>query len=273
MTQWNSLFCLPDPSNTLIDCLQQTLVRLEYTLYDAFDLIPGKAYSDTFKTFIAPNSGQWMQILMDDEDVDDLELLAKPLSEYGLCLLAHFDQTDATLKLYQGGIEIDIADGLANYLLNDKSPDDLTRALEGKTPLPIMEIQLDEKSQLLAIKDLPREMQKMSKGVNLLKAKKMFHGFVDNFMGKSDAQGAKDMLNPEPLDWNNAGGMRIRGLMSCLMAGDAWLSPDFATVRDAYQRHIRLQHRPNAKLYPGDKQMMDAVPKALSYTPVYGGRD
>jgi len=273
MTQWNSLFCLLDPSIDLADCLQQTLVQLEYTLYDAFDLIPGKSYPDTYKTFIAPTNGQWTQILLDDEDVDDLEVIAKPLSKYGLCLLTHLDQTEATLKLYQDGNEIDIVDGLANHLLDDKTADDLTRAREGKLPLPIIENAVDEKSQLLAIKDLPREMQKMSKGVNLLKAKKMFHGFVDNFMGRNDAQGAQEMLTPEPLDWNGSGGIMIRGVMSCLIVGDGWLSPDFVTVRDAYQRHIRLDRRPTAKLYPGDQQMMDAVPNALSYTPVYGGQN
>ena len=273
MTQWNSLFCLLDPSNNLVDCLQQTLIRLDYTLYDAFDLTPGKSYLDTFKTFIAPTEGQWTHILLDDENVEDLQILAESLSAFGYCLLAHIDQTDATLELYQDGVQVELVNGLADYLLADKSIDELTRALEGKLPLPIMDIPLDEKSQLLAIKDLPREMQKMSKGVNLLKAKKMFHGFVDNFMGRNDAEGAQELLNPTPVDWNGTGGMVIRGVMSCLIAGDVWLSPDFATVRDAYQRYIRLQRRPTAKHYPGDKQMMDAVPNALSYTPVYGGQD
>jgi hypothetical protein len=273
MTQWNSLFCLLDPSHTLVDCLQQELIQLEYTLYDAFDLIPGQSYPDTFKTFIAPANGQWAHILMDDEDIEDLELLAEPLSAYGLCLLVHFDEIDATLKLYKDGAEVDIVDGLANALLEGKSMDELQRAIDGKLPLPIIEPEADEQSQILAINDLPPEMRQMTQGINVSKAQNMFQRFTGNFMGRGEAQDAQDMLNPDQLDWNSAEGMSIRGVMSCLIAGDGWLSPDFATVRDAYQRHIRLQRRPNAKLYPGDKQMMDAVPNALAYTPVYGGQE
>lgn len=273
MTQWNSLFCLLDPSNNLVDCLQETLIQLEYTLYDAFDLIPGNSYPDTFKTFVAPAKGQWMQILLDDEDVEDLELLAEPLSMYGLCLLAHLDQDDATLKLYQDGSEIDLADGLSNYLLDGKSADDLMRAINGKLPLPLIEADADEQSQILAINDLPPEMRQMTQGISLPNAQKMFKRFTGNFMGRGDAEGAQEMLNADQLDWNSDGGMKIRGIMSLLIAGDSWLSPDFASVRDAYQRHIRLHRRPNAKLYPGDKQMMDAVPNALDYTPIYGGQE
>jgi hypothetical protein len=273
MTQWNSLFCLPEPSKNSVDCLQQTLIQLEYTLYDAFDLIPGNSYPDTFKTFIAPTNGQWAHILLDDEDVEDLELLAEPLSDYGLCLLVHLDQAEATLTLYEHRVQVDIAQGLVNHLLGGKSVDDLNRALSGKLPLPTIETQADEQSQILAINDLPHDMRQMAQGINLPNAQKMFQRFTGSLMGRGDAQDAQDLLNADPLDWNSAGGMTIRGVMACLIAGDSWLSPDFATVRDAYQRHIRLHRRPTAKLYPGDQQMMDAVPNALDYKPVYGGQD
>lgn len=273
MTQWNSLFCLLEPSKNSVDCLQQTLIQLEYTLYDAFDLIPGNAYPDTFKTFIAPANGQWTHILLDDEDVEDLESLAEPLSQYGLCLLTHLDQDEATVKLYESSGEVDIADGLGNHLLEGKPIDDFNRALDGKLPLPTIEIEADEQSQILAINDLPPEMRQLAQGIKQSSAQKMFQRFTGNLMGRGNAEDAQNLLNADQLDWNNAGGMKIRGVMACIIAGDGWLSPDFATVRDAYQRHIRLQRRPTAKLYPGDQQMMDAVPNALDYTPVYGGQD
>ena len=273
MTQWNSLFCLLDPSQKPVDCLQQALIRLGYDLYDAFDLMPGKSYPDTFKTFVAPACGQWSHILLDDEAVEDLELLAEALSEHGLCLLAHLELTEATLALYKNGAEIDMVAGLAEHLLDGKSVDDLKRAIDGKLPLPIIETEADEQSQLLAIDDLPDEMRQMAQGLHLPSAQKMLQRFTGNLMGRGDAERAQDLLKGNHLDWNSRGGMMIRGVIACLIAGDGWLSPDFATVRDAYQRHIRKQRRPSAKLYPGDQQMMDAVPKALDYTPVYGGQD
>lgn len=271
MTQWNSLFCLLKEPLTQ---LEQTLQQLEYNLYNAFDLIPGQSYPDTLKTFIVPSDRQWVQILVDDEtDSQDLELLAETLSEHGLCLLTQLELTDATIELYQDGDVVDIETGLGEHVLDGKTSDDLARALAGKMPLPIIDADPDEQSQILAINDLPPEIRMMTQGMNMNKAQNMFQRMTGNLIGRGKAQDAQDMLNADTLDWNSAGGMQIRGVIACLIMGDAWLSPDFATVRDAYQRHVRMQRRPNAKLYPGDQQMMDAVPNALDYTPVYGGQE
>lgn len=270
MTQWNSLFCLIDNP---VDALQQTLVSLDYELYNAFDLIPGKAYPDTFKTFIAPDSGHWTHILVDNEtDIEDLEWLAESLSKQGVVLLAHLDLSDASLQLYVDGDEAEFDEVLRDHLLDGKSADDLSRALDGKLPLPTIEPQADEQSQILAINDLPPEMRQMAQGLKPSGAQNLFQKMTRSLMGGGDAERAQQLLNADQLDWNSEGGMVIRGVLSCLIAGDRWLSPDFVTVREAYQRHTRKQRRPNARLYPGDQQMMDAVPNALDYTPVYGGQ-
>lgn len=270
MTRWNSLFCRLDNP---VDSLQQTLVQLEYTLYDAFDLIPGKSYSDTLKTFVSPQSDSWTHILVDEEtDLEDLEYLAETLSRQGLCLLVQLDNNDETVTAYLHGDEQDLLSVLSAYILDTKTSDDLQRATEGKLPLPIIEAEADEQSQILAIDDLPDEMRLLTQQIKPGGAQKLFQRFSRNFMGRGDADQAQAMIHAEQLDWNSEGGMVIRGVLSCLIIGDGWLNPDFKTVRDAYQRHIRLQRRPNARLYPGDQQMMDAVPNALDYTPVYGGQ-
>ena len=273
MIQWNSLFCRLDTSNNPLDCLQQSLIQLEYELYSAFDLIPGKSYPDTLKTFIAPAQGAWTHILVSPEtDIDDLELLAEMLSAYGLCLLTQLNQEGETIALFQEGEEIELESGLRSHLFEGKSVDDLRHALAGTMPLPMIEGDADEQSQILAIHDLPPEMRQMAQGLSPSKTQNMFQRFSRQLMGRGQAEQAQELFNEDKLDWNGSGGMKIRGLMSCLMAGDDWLSPDFMTVRDAYQRHIRMQRRPNAKLYPGDEAMMSAVPNALDYTPVYGGQ-
>lgn len=272
MTQWNSLFCLlnDNPVAPLEDSLQQ----LEYQLYNAFDLLPGKSYPYTLKTFIVPSDSQWTQILLDDEtDFDDLEALAETLSKHGLVLLTHLDLDEATIDVYNNGAAVDIVDSLSGHLLAGKSTDDLTRAFDGQVALPLIDATPDEQSQILAIDDLPDDIRMMTQGLNMGKAQNMFQRMTSNFMGRGQAQDAQAMINPDTLDWNGEGGMWIRGILACLIQGDAWLSPDFPTVRDAYQRHVRKQRRPNAKLYPGDQQMMDAVPNALDYIPVYGGQN
>ena len=271
MTQWNSLFCLLD--SDIESALKQSLEKLDYTLYDAFDLVPGKAYPDTLKTFIVPATGKWTQILVDDEtELDDLETLAEALSAHGLVLYTQLDMDEGILDLYQHGEVVpDMMEELAPHLLDGKSADDLERAHHEGLPLPVIDPELDEQEQILAIDDLPDDIRNMTQGINMGSAQKMFQRMTGNLMARGQAQGAQDMLNSDKLDWNSEGGMFVRGVLSCLIQGDGWLSPDFPTVRDAYQRHIRKQRRPNAKLYPGDQQMMDAVPNALAYVPVYGG--
>lgn len=270
MTQWNSLFCLIDKP---VDALQQTLISLDYNLYNAFDLIPGKAYPDTFKTFIAPDSGRWTHILVDNTTaIDDLEWLAESLSKHGIVLLAHLDNSEATLKLYDEGAEIDLESGLLHHALDGKKAHPLSLALEGRLALPIIEPEADEQSQILAIDDLPDDMRQLAQGLKPSGTQNLFQKLTRNLMGGGDAERAQQLLHADKLDWNSEGGMIIRGVLPCVIAGDSWLSPDFVTVREAYQRHVRKQRRPNAKLYPGDQQMMDAVPNALDYTPVYGGQ-
>lgn len=270
MTQWNSLFCLIDKP---VDALQQTLISLDYNLYNAFDLIPGKAYPDTFKTFIAPDSGRWTHILVDNTTaIDDLEWLAESLSQHGIVLLAHLDHEDETLAVYADSEEVEPENVLEKHLLDGKTVDDLSRALDGKLPLPIIEPEADEQSQILAIDDLPDDMRQLAQGLKPSGTQNLFQKLTRNLMGGGDAERAQQLLHADKLDWNSEGGMIIRGVLSCVIAGDSWLSPDFVTVREAYQRHVRKQRRPNAKLYPGDQQMMDAVPNALDYTPVYGGQ-
>lgn len=271
MTQWNSLFCLLETD--IESALKDAIEKLEFTLYNAFDLIPGKAYPDTLKTFIVPSAGKWTQILVDDETtLDDLEALAEALSAHGLVVITQLEIDEGILDLYHNGEAIeDMIAILAPHLLDGKSAGDLELALDVKLPLPMIDPELDEQEQILAIDDLPPEIRAMTQGMNMGSAQKMFQRMTGNLMGRGQAQGAQDMLNSDRLDWNGEGGLFIRGVLSCLIQGDGWMSPDFPTVRDAYQRHIRKQRRPNAKLYPGDQQMMDAVPNALNYVPVYGG--
>ncbi len=273
MTQWNSLFC---SLNTDIEsALKQSLENLDYTLYHAFDLVPGKSYPDTLKTFIMPSNTQWTQILVDDEtELEDLETLAEALSARGTVLLTQLDMSEGALDVYQQGEVVDdLVEALEPYLLDGKSADDMEQALDVKLPLPMIDPELDEQDQILAINDLPDDIRNMTAGMNMGRAQKMFQRMTGNLMGRGQAQDAQNMLNSDKLDWNSEGGLFVRGVLSCLIQGDGWMSPDFPTVRDAYQRHVRKERRPNAKLYPGDQQMMDAVPNALDYVPVYGGMD
>ena len=97
-----------------------------------------------------------------------------------------------------------------------------------------------------------------------------------NLLKKADsdertAASARELIQPP--DWNSPGARRLHALVGCLTLPPNWRDPDFVTLRDAYQLHARRQRKPDARLYPGDEEIMARVPNALDYIPVYGGRD
>jgi hypothetical protein len=74
------------------------------------------------------------------------------------------------------------------------------------------------------------------------------------------------------LDLNSLAGQAIAAHAAHAGLPEGWHIPDFITLRDAFAVHRRLQRFPNARLYPGDAEARDAVPDALAYTPLFGGR-
>lgn len=271
MNQWNSLFCSLD-SNTISDLLQQTIIQMGYEPYDAFDLIPGKSYPQTIKAFVAPTIEGWTRILVDDNALDVLETLAEHLSSHGRCLLVHLAVDGGGIKVYQGGTAVDTASALADFLREGIPADEIQRALSGEMRIAPLITDADDSPQVIAIDDLPDDMKQMAQGINLSGAQKMFGKLSNQLLGGGNREDAQQLLKGTQLDWNSDAGMTIRSVMACLTIPDGWRDPDFTTLREAYQRHTRKQRRPNARQYPGDAEMMNAVPDALSYTPVYGGR-
>ncbi len=110
----------------------------------------------------------------------------------------------------------------------------------------------------------------MAAQVDLKQAGRLFERMSATLARKTSADPAAGDLLKQP-DWSSAGGQRIRALMDCLNVPN-WQAPDFVTLRDAYALHERRQRSPKARLYPGDAEALAAVPDALAYTPVYGGK-
>ncbi|MBE0691179.1 MAG: hypothetical protein IH587_13755, partial [Anaerolineae bacterium] len=78
---------------------------------------------------------------------------------------------------------------------------------------------------------------------------------------------------PDAPDWDGVAGARLRGVAQAFGLPDDWQSPDFVSVRDAYQASARRQRKPDAPLFPGDAEALAAVGDAPAYLPVFGGRD
>jgi hypothetical protein len=257
MTAFRSLY-LPGVDN-LAETIRTALIALGYESYDPFGLIPGKAYPQAARLFVAPSRNSWTRVLV-APDSAPLGVLLPHLAPAGLCLSIALDAADAQIDVSLNGVPTETTSALAPYL---QSPECAEQTPSAATTPTLGGIALDA---------LPGDVQALAQQVDLKQAESMFARLSRNLAPKS---GGDASALPQLPDWNSAGGRKITALMDCLGI-PGWREPDFVTLRDAYALHVRRQRtlktRPNAKLYPGDAEALAAVPDALDYTPIYAGK-
>ncbi len=266
-SSFHSLYLPSADRQSLIDTLQASLSALGYTPFDPFALIPGKSYAQAVRLFVAPEAAGWLRVIGEPD-----ENLLPSLSQQTLCLSIRLNGTDASIAVYDNGTLLDeesaVVTHLSPYLHPASTIDDLRNTLAHDGAAPRL-----YNDAALPIDALSGDLQSLAGQVDMKQANSMFARLSGQLMKKAggDKQEAADLLK-SGADWDSAGGKRIRSLMACLNVPDDWRTPDFVSLRDAYQLHIRSQRLPNARLYPGDAETMAQIPNALEYTPVYAGK-
>lgn len=264
MSAWHSLYLPGAEVQAVTASLRDTAAALGYTAFDPFGLIPGRSYPHALRLFVGPSSGGWVRVV---GQADARQLPA--LSQVAPCLVIGLDGGSAQIALWQDG-ETRGADAFAPYLRNGFGTDDIARILSATDAGP-------QPTESLPLDALPEDIQQMASGIDLKQARSMFSRMTQTSVkraggDKGTAEQARALLAAgDPPDWTSGGGARVSRLMGCLTVPNDWREPDFTTLRDAYQLHLRRQRRPNADLYPGDAEAMAAVPNALDFTPVYAG--
>ncbi|MCA0456840.1 MAG: hypothetical protein LCI00_22910 [Chloroflexi bacterium] len=254
-------------TDRVIDTLRRSLTDLGYTLYNPFGLIPGKAYARSVRLFVAPTRDGWVKIIGAPDEAQ-----FPPLSADTSLLYTALDGTRADIRAYVNGSSVDLIPALTPFLRPSRTADDLQRALEATSNF----IQDDSPSAGLPFDALPDNVKVMAGNVNTGQAQKMFARLSGDLMkkvaGGDQADAARALVSGgDAPDWNSSGGARIQALMTVLTVPPDWREPDFDQLRDSYQLHERRRRNPNARVYPGDDAVMNAVPDALIYTPIYGG--
>lgn len=269
-TLWNSLYCPSNDAGQIAAALRDALVAAGYELYNPFALSPGHAYRESIKTFTAPSADGWVRMV---GFVDEAVLLA--LSQTALCLVLSLDTAFAPIRLYHQGQIIPPGEALTPYLHPGRTINHLEQILAGlveaTSPVPA--------TAPLPLNLLPADIQSLAQGVNPGQAQNLFARLSGDVLKKvtrdsAQVEGARALLsqNAQP-DWNSPAGQQIQALMSNLTTPENWREPDFDALRHAYPLHQRRAQRPNARLYPGDAELMNAVPDALAYLPIYGGKN
>ena len=112
MTSWHSLY-LPYAGN-VADSLAEALAALGYERYAPFGLIPGKAYPQSVKLFVAPARGGWTRIIGSPDPA-----LLPSLSRLAPCLLIELDGADADISAYADGAPAAVISAFAPYAQTD----------------------------------------------------------------------------------------------------------------------------------------------------------
>lgn len=270
-TAWNCLYLPLADANPVISALQESLTKLGYTLYNPFGIMPGKSYARSVRLFAAPAAAGWVKVI---GELD--EPLLSQISQIAPCLYATLEGKLSNIRIYLSGQQSEPEIAFVTHLKAGFTAGDLSSATSGKYPKIIPN---EPESSGLPFDALPDNVKAMASGVNAGQAQKMFARLTGDLMkkvgsGGEQADAARALVNNQDApDWNSAGGLKIRALLSCLTVPDNWRDPDFTALRDAYQLHERRRRNPNARAYPGDDAVMAQVPDALAYTPIYGGRD
>lgn len=260
MSGWNSLYLISPDADAVAARLRNLLIEHHYSLYNPFGLMPVKPYKQTVRLFVAPVRGQWVRVVGEP----DAALLSELAETWPLVWLSLSGQDAGIQTLAEGGA-VD----------PERFPGVDVSALAGAfydAPLAIV----DKPTPALPLDALPPEVQALAIKVDPKRANKMFEQLSGTLLKRAggDAAAARMLIEQQDApDWDSVGGARLRAAAQAFGLPEDWRSPDFVSVRDAYQAGARRKRKPDASLFPGDAEALAAVGDALDYLPVFGGRD
>ncbi|MDZ4763798.1 MAG: hypothetical protein SGI73_04545 [Chloroflexota bacterium] len=271
----------------IADALRDAVRAAGYTIYDPFGLMPGLSYPTAVKLFVTPDAhgnGTWHVIVASSDPVDDATITAASaaLDTFALLLRLNADGT-AAIQVWDNGVAnndfftaLTWESGRA-AALQILAGDALT--LERYAP-PIDALSTPQVGAI-PFDALPADIQSAlasGKGISADAANKLFAKMSGIIGGKLDAQtasqagAAQALLSANRIDWNTPGARQLRALCAVLNLPAPLDPPDFNTLREAYPLYARKRRKPDAPDYPGDAETMAAVPNALDYLPIYGGK-
>ncbi len=279
-TSWNMLYAAADDQAAVADALVRALTMSGYQIYDAYGSAFPPAFARAVRSFVAPSIGGWTRILGEiDSVVLPLLSIDHPLIEARIA--AGETEAEVSLTVWLDGSALD-ADAAAAAAVPGRGWLASIAAGIARLNAPETAASADPHPQsagpggFVPREVLPGYARGLFDDLNPEQAGSLFNrmtaSLADRF-GRAQMEAARGLLQPRAINWTAGRPAILAALLSELYGGStAWRDPDFVTLRDAYQLHIRRRERPGAPLYPGDAEALAAVPDALAYVPVYAGQ-
>lgn len=260
MAEWHSLYLPSDDTPTIISACQAALTEHGLASYDPFGLMPvTRAYTETVKAFIAPAQNGWTRVLLSPDTPPHAALIAS-LSQITSLLGVSVLDDGAAVTAWRDGAEINAPDMMATYA--DRAA--LEAAFNAK-----YDTKKAKDDSLLDV--MPEELRGLMGEGSLKKAEGMLGRMAGRALSMNERAAAATMLREMVVDWASEGGQRIRAVMA-LMPIANWAVPDYVLLRDAYRQQMRVQRNPNVRLSDDAQKLLQAVPNALAYTPLFYGK-
>lgn len=280
---WNMLYAATTDQSVVVAALIRALTVSGYQVYDAYSSAFPPVYAQVVRSFVARPVNGWTRILGEvDPAIVPLLSAEQPVLEARVTLGASDTGAQASLAVWLHGRALDIND--TSTQVTSSEPGWLASIIAGIARLNAPKASASASSRpdtaatdrFVPREALPGSVRGLFDTLDPEQAGSLFDRMTASLasrFGRAQMDAARSMLQPRAIDWTAGQPAILAEILSGLYDGSlAWRDPDFVTLRDAYQLHIRQRERPGAPLYPGDAEALAAVPDALNYVPVYAGR-
>lgn len=248
--RWDQLCLQGASASEVAEQVRATLLAHGYAPYDPFHGGSGTPprFKQFVRLFVLPPQAGWIRIL-GAQDPALLPELVRTLSADRLLIHAWFTAQEGGLEAYREG-KVDptlLAPYMGEAVRSESAPHSST---------------------------LPSEVAKLAqeRGVNPQQAEKLIGRFARNIFGKQAGSVQQEAAQLFKSAWESPGAQRLLTLIARVRLPFDLRTPDFETLREAYQATRLLGRRPNATLLDSERAALSAIPYASEAIPVYVGK-
>ncbi|MFQ3536669.1 MAG: hypothetical protein SNJ58_12415 [Aggregatilineales bacterium] len=248
--RWDQLCLQSESAAVIAEQIRDVLVQGTYAAYDPF---PGGSgtpprFKQFVRLFVLPPQAGWIRIL-GAQDAALLPQLLRALSTDRLLIHAWFTAQDGGLEAYRAG---SADSGLLAPYLSDELASERTPQSSALPP------------------DLAKLAQQ--RGVSPQQAEKLVGRLAEGIFGKEAKSVQQESAKLFKSAWESTGAQRLAAQIARLRLPFNLRTPDFETLREAYQARRLLARRPNATLLASERAALDAIPYAADLIPIYVGK-
>jgi hypothetical protein len=255
-----------DNQNAVVASLTQWIEAQNYVAYDPFagGLGAPIKLKDRLKLFAAPPLEGWSSLVIAaDNPLEQSAMMV--LSDLAPVVVFHiFADSPPDISVYRDHQFYQAPDGLVPLLKSDYSRDQLYAAWEAMGSADVTRSLDDDVAASGPVKWLVNRMTRRY-------VKEMEADGADIAAVKAAAQSALNQSADE-IDFQRPDIRALQAITNCLNLPEDWGFPTWRMLNKAYSVARQRDYRANAITVPGDDDLLQAIPNALNYRPLFYAR-